>query len=94
MAAATRDFRLIPSYDSPELRQRGHPVQLDTQQSTIRMVNRTIRDFADDPRIGADEPWEFFCECGCFTLVELTIAQFDEAGEVWADGHGERMVSA
>ena len=52
-------------------------MQLDSQQDTIRAVNRTIRDFADDPRIPATEPWEFFCECGCFTLVSLTLAEFD-----------------
>jgi hypothetical protein len=60
---------------------------LDTQQETIRAVNRTIRDFADDPRIASDESWEFFCECGCFTLVELTIAEFDRNAGVWAPGH-------
>ena len=37
----------------------------------------------DDPRLRgrsalpATEPWEFFCECGCFTLVSLTLAEFD-----------------
>ena len=69
-------------------------MQLDNQQETIRAVNRTIREFADDPRISADELWEFFCECGCFTLVELTVAEFDRAGGVWAAGHGERLLSA
>jgi hypothetical protein len=69
-------------------------VQLDTQQDTIRAVNRTIRDFADDPRISAEAPWEFFCECGCFSLVTLTIAEFDEIPSVWADGHEERLLSA
>jgi hypothetical protein len=69
-------------------------VQLDTQQDTIRAVNRTIRDFADDPRIPSDEMWEFFCECGCFGLVSLRIAEFDAAGHVWAAGHEERLLSA
>jgi hypothetical protein len=55
-------------------------MQLGSQQETIRAVNRTIRDFADDPRIPPNEPWEFFCECGCFTLVTLTVAEFDTAG--------------
>lgn len=32
-------------------------------------MNRTIRDFADDPRIPSDEQWDFFCECGCFPPV-------------------------
>ena len=62
---------------------------LDTQQETIRAVNRTIRDFADDPRIPSDESWEFFCECGCFTLVERTLGDFDGGGGVWVPGHEE-----
>jgi hypothetical protein len=62
-------------------------VQLDAQQETIRAVNRTIREFADDPRVSAAAPWEFFCECGCFTLVSLTIAEFDAATNVCAGGH-------
>jgi len=57
------------------------------EQRTIQAVNRTIRDFADDPRIGSDEEWEFFCECGCFTLVQLTLAAFDAVDGVWAPGH-------
>ena len=69
-------------------------MQLDNQQETIRAVNRTIREFADDPRIPADEPWEFFCECGCFTLVELTVAEYDAAANVWAAGHEAHLLSA
>ena len=69
-------------------------MQLDTQQDTIRAVNRTIREFADDPRIPATEPWEFFCECGCFTLVSLTIVEFDAAAHVWAAGHEVGLLSA
>ena len=57
------------------------------QQDTIKLVNRTIREFADDPRIQDDSEWEFFCECGCFTLVPLTIADFDRGDGVWAPGH-------
>jgi hypothetical protein len=69
-------------------------MQLDSQQDTIRAVNRTIRDFADDPRIPANELWEFFCECGCFTLVSLTIAEFDAAAHVWVEGHEAGLLSA
>ena len=63
---------------------------MGTQRETIQTVNRTIRDFADDPRIPASEPWEFFCECGCFTLVQLTLAAYDGGDGVWAPGHRER----
>jgi hypothetical protein len=62
---------------------------LDAQRETIRAVNRTIREFADDPRIPAEESWEFFCECGCFTLVPLSLAQYDVDRAVWAPGHGD-----
>jgi hypothetical protein len=57
-------------------------------------VNRTIRDFAADPRIPDDAAWEFFCECGCFTLVSLTIAEFDGAAAICAEDHEERLLSA
>jgi hypothetical protein len=60
---------------------------VDAQQETIKLVNRTIREFADDPRIQEDAEWEFFCECGCFTLVLMTIAQYDAAMDVLAHGH-------
>lgn len=60
---------------------------LDAQQETIKLVNRTIRDFADDPRIRDDSAWEFFCECGCFSLVEMTIAEYDAADGVFAPEH-------
>lgn len=69
-------------------------MQLDSQQDTIRAVNRRIREFADDPRISASEPWEFFCECGCFKLVSLTIAEFDATVNVWVEGHEARLLSA
>lgn len=62
-------------------------MQLDSQQATIRAVNRTIRDFADGPHVSADAPWEFFCECGCFTLVPMSISEFDQDDGVWAAGH-------
>jgi hypothetical protein len=68
-------------------------VQLDNHQATIKAVNRTIREFADDPHVSADAPWEFFCECGCFTLVRQTLAEYDQAEGTWADGHEERLDS-
>ena len=67
---------------------------MNAQQETIQAVNRTIRDFAEDPRVPSDETWEFFCECGCFTLVAMTIAEFDGGGGVWVAGHKGSEVSA
>jgi hypothetical protein len=65
---------------------------MDAQQETIKLVNATIREFADDPRIHDHAQWEFFCECGCFTLVSMTIAEFDRSPDgVWAAGHREAI---
>jgi hypothetical protein len=65
----------------------GGGQMLETQRETIQEVNRTIRAFGDDPRIPPEETWEFFCECGCFTLVELSLAAYDGGAGVWAPGH-------
>jgi hypothetical protein len=67
---------------------------VNAQQETIQAVNRTIREFAEDPRIPPNETWDFFCECGCFTLVAMTIAEFDGGGGVWVAGHKGSEVSA
>jgi hypothetical protein len=58
-----------------------------TQQDTVRAVNETIREFAADPRIPEDAEWEFFCECGCLTLVPMTLTEFDQGDGVWVAGH-------
>jgi hypothetical protein len=64
------------------------------QQETVRAVNATIREFADDPRVSDDAEWEFFCECGCFTLVSMTLVEFDRGEGVWAAGHAVPSISA
>lgn len=64
------------------------------QQETVRAVNSTIREFADDPRIPDDAEWEFFCECGCFSLVAMTLVEFDKDEGVWASGHRVPSVSS
>lgn len=77
------------------LRQGEEETGLNAQRATIRAVNRTIRDFAVDPRVPSDEDWDFFCECGCFALVSLSVDAFDRDGEVWLPGHeAERLLSA
>jgi hypothetical protein len=62
-------------------------VPSDAAREVTRLTNRHIRDFAaiDADRRGA--LWHFFCECGCFTLVEVTIAEYDAGDGVWAAGH-------
>jgi hypothetical protein len=64
------------------------------QQETVKAVNARIREFADDPRIPGEAEWEFFCECGCFTLVSMTLVDFDKDEGVWAAGHGVPSVNA
>jgi hypothetical protein len=62
-------------------------VPSDAAREVTRLTNRHIRDFA---AVDAERPgalWQFFCECGCFTLVEVTIAEYDGGGGVWAAGH-------
>jgi hypothetical protein len=44
----------------------------------LRQVNNTIRELAG--RTASGETWEFICECddlACFTLVPLTLPEFD-----------------
>jgi hypothetical protein len=61
------------------------------QQETVKAVNARIREFADDPRIPGEAEWEFFCECGCFTLVSMTLVDFDKDEGVWAAGHAPAL---
>jgi hypothetical protein len=32
-------------------------------------------------------PYGFLCECGCGETVRLTLAEYDEQGGAWLDGH-------
>jgi hypothetical protein len=49
-------------------------------------TNRIIRQFAEGTA-GPSVFWQFVCECGCYTLVDLTLAEFDAAEHVLAPGH-------
>ncbi len=61
----------------------------DRPRETFQSANLQIRAFARQLDPDGAEPWEFFCECGCLGLVELTAAEFDaaEPGGVWLPGH-------
>jgi hypothetical protein len=53
-----------------------------------REVNARIRELAELYALGQELPLAFLCECGCFTLVPLTIAEYDgRAGPVAAPVH-------
>jgi len=32
-------------------------------------------------------PYGFLCECGCGKTVMLNLAEYDEQGGAWSDGH-------
>ena len=58
----------------------------EVKGAAARLVNEQIRSFADDS-IDRNDVWEFFCECGCWTLISMRISTYDARGEVWAPGH-------
>ena len=59
----------------------------ETGRRTAILANAEIRSFVDD-NTDRGAAWEFFCECGCRTLVSMTIATYDAGrGGVWAPGH-------
>jgi hypothetical protein len=60
-------------------------VNQDPLWAVVQAANEQIRSFA---KHGSDhEVWEFFCECGCMTLLPITIAEFDGANSVLIEGH-------
>jgi hypothetical protein len=59
----------------------------DAAREISRQTNRNIRDFAFGEDVRPGWTWQFFCECGCFTLVEMTLAEYDAREAVWARGH-------
>jgi hypothetical protein len=41
--------------------------------------------------VGAhDYEYAFVCECGCEETVRLTLAEYDEEGGAWLEGHRPR----
>jgi hypothetical protein len=53
-----------------------------------RRIRRLIEPFAqgDSPSVR----YPFLCECGCMGQVRLTLAAFDAADGVYAEGHPPR----
>jgi hypothetical protein len=52
-------------------------------------INRRIRRLIE-PFTQGDSPsvrYPFVCECGCTGQVRLTLAEFDAADGIYADGH-------
>jgi hypothetical protein len=48
-------------------------------------IRALARSFHDEREVG------FFCECGCMGLVFATIAEYDEQGGVFIEGHETRL---
>jgi hypothetical protein len=48
-----------------------------------------IRNAGERLTDGDDSPLEFYCECGCWQRVELTITAYDAVGDqpVYRQGH-------
>lgn len=57
-------------------------------RAVAREINERIRALAGSYDTARD-PLDFLCECGCFTWVRLTAADYDALGErpVLASGH-------
>ena len=58
----------------------------EVKGAAAKLVNEQIRSFADDS-VDRNDVWEFFCECGCMTLVSMRISTFDISSGVRAPGH-------
>ena len=54
----------------------------DAAREISRLTNQNIRDFAFGENVRPGWTWQFFCECGCFTLVAMTLAEYD--ARAWA----------
>jgi hypothetical protein len=59
----------------------------DAAQEVTRLTNMHIREFAVGDDVRPTWKWQFFCECGCFTLVEMTLSEYDAGAGVWVAGH-------
>lgn len=54
-----------------------------------REVNAQVREIAEtltEPNDRSDD-FEFYCECGCFERLTLTLGEYDARGVVLLPGH-------
>lgn len=57
-----------------------------TRKQVAREVNREIALLARSLDTVKDGPLGFFCECGCWEIVAVTVEEYRLSG-AWADGH-------
>lgn len=67
-------------------KQPGEPTE---RPALVRQVNAEIRTVGEQLTEEDELPLEFYCECGCWQKVELTIAAYDALGgrPVYREGH-------
>jgi hypothetical protein len=51
--------------------------ELADRAALVRKLNAEIRGTGDRFSVEDDSLLEFYCECGCWQTVELTIADYD-----------------
>jgi hypothetical protein len=63
--------------------------ELTERTALVRRLNAEIREASERLPDGDDSPLEFYCECGCWQTVELTIAAYDSLNgkPVYLPGH-------
>lgn len=64
-------------------------VERRERAALVRALNGEIRDASERFPGEEDVPLEFYCECGCWQTVEITIAGYDalEGRPVLLPGH-------
>ncbi len=68
---------------------------MDEHASVAREFNRHVLEPASRAEAFADDtlPLGLLCECGCMTIVEMSIRQYDEAGAAFRKGHAPSPVA-
>jgi hypothetical protein len=65
------------------------PEQKALAADIARQVNGHIREMAEalDSIVRDERPIGFFCECGCLETAEATLAEYEDQGGAWIEGH-------
>jgi hypothetical protein len=55
----------------------------------VRELNAAIRRAAERLGVHQDSMLELYCECGCWAIVQLTVARYDErhGQPLYREGH-------